>query len=225
LRPLRGPEAGGRWRDRAHRRGGVPLFVEEVTRILLERGEQGWHPADPADVAAIVDGAARSARFSTRGGADWLSHRTRLFLCDHSRSDRCGGCSPASGAGPAHGSGHPVSAGHAAGFRISFQARTHSGPGTCLAARLFAAPFSPFGGIPRPTICSLTASTTAIFLICRQAATAVAAAPILTCIAKRASFESGIEVCQRIGKCHCFEAEVIEKRRQGVDFKEPAERH
>ena len=46
--------------DVAARTGGVPLFVEEVTRLLLERGERGGGgiEADPADAAAIADGAA-----------------------------------------------------------------------------------------------------------------------------------------------------------------------
>ena len=34
--------------------GGVPLFVEEVTRLLVERGEQrNWRSSHPADVAAV----------------------------------------------------------------------------------------------------------------------------------------------------------------------------
>jgi hypothetical protein len=40
------------------RTGGVPLFVEEVTRLLLERGKQGGIPGDPADTPAIPDGPA-----------------------------------------------------------------------------------------------------------------------------------------------------------------------
>ena len=40
------------------RTGGVPLFVEEVTRLLLERGAGGRHPDNSANFAAIVDGAA-----------------------------------------------------------------------------------------------------------------------------------------------------------------------
>ena len=52
------------------RTGGVPLFVEEVTRLLLERGEQGMHPGDPADAATIADGTARPPRPGARGSAD-----------------------------------------------------------------------------------------------------------------------------------------------------------
>src|SRR6202040_2583537 len=33
--------------DVAARTGGVPLFFEEVTRLLLERGQQGWMEAIP----------------------------------------------------------------------------------------------------------------------------------------------------------------------------------
>ena len=40
------------------RTGGVPLFVEEVTRLLLERGAAGRHPDNSANFATIVDGAA-----------------------------------------------------------------------------------------------------------------------------------------------------------------------
>ena len=40
----------------AERTGGVPLFVEEVTRLSLERGEQGGIQAIPPTSRAIVDG-------------------------------------------------------------------------------------------------------------------------------------------------------------------------
>ena len=72
--------------DVAARTGGVPLFVEEVTRLLLERGEQGRHPGDPADAATIADGAARPARPGARGGADRLRDRARLLLRASSRT-------------------------------------------------------------------------------------------------------------------------------------------
>ena len=67
--------------DVAARTGGVPLFVEEVTRLLLERGDaRRRHRGHPADAATIADGAARSARPGARGGADRLGDRTRLLL-------------------------------------------------------------------------------------------------------------------------------------------------
>jgi hypothetical protein len=53
--------------DVAARTSGVPLFVEEVTRLLLERGEQGGHSGYPADAVTIIDGAARPPRPGARG--------------------------------------------------------------------------------------------------------------------------------------------------------------
>jgi hypothetical protein len=48
-----------------HRTGGVPLFVEEVTRLLLERGEQGG-------VQAAGPGAGSGAdRFASASQQDW----------------------------------------------------------------------------------------------------------------------------------------------------------
>ena len=45
----------------SERTGGVPLFVEEVTRLLLERGEDGGLQAIPPTLAAVARGAARPA--------------------------------------------------------------------------------------------------------------------------------------------------------------------
>src|SRR6516162_4516270 len=53
----------------SERTGGVPLFVEEVTRLLLERGEQGG-ARDPADPATIARRAARPAWAGARSRAD-----------------------------------------------------------------------------------------------------------------------------------------------------------
>jgi hypothetical protein len=53
------------------RTGGVPLFVEEVTRLLLERGERGG-------VQAIPPTRARSPR--DRGDCRPLSSALRPFL-------------------------------------------------------------------------------------------------------------------------------------------------
>ena len=68
------------------RTGGVPLFVEEVTRLLLERGEQGGIQAHPADPATITDGAARPARAGSRGGANRRCDRTRFLIFTVSRT-------------------------------------------------------------------------------------------------------------------------------------------
>ena len=48
----------------SERTGGVPLFVEEVTRLLLKRGEAGGLQAISADASAVARGAARPARRS-----------------------------------------------------------------------------------------------------------------------------------------------------------------
>ena len=57
----------------SERTGGVPLFIEEVTRLLLERGEHGGARRDPADPAASARGARldrlRSARQTAQIGA------------------------------------------------------------------------------------------------------------------------------------------------------------
>ena len=79
--------------DVAARTGGVPLFVEEVTRLLLERGEQGGIQAIPPTLQQSLDGAARPARPGARGGADRLGDRTRLLLWPTARRRRHGGCS------------------------------------------------------------------------------------------------------------------------------------
>ena len=77
--------------DVAARTGGVPLFVEEVTRLLLERGEQGGGiQAIPPTLATIPDGAARPARPGARGGADRLGDRPRLLLRAAARRRRDG---------------------------------------------------------------------------------------------------------------------------------------
>ena len=67
------------------RTGGVPLFVEEVTRLLLERGEAGRRAGDPADPAAVARGAARPTRRGARGRADRRGSGARFFLCAAAR--------------------------------------------------------------------------------------------------------------------------------------------
>jgi hypothetical protein len=62
------------------RTGGVPLFVEEVTRILLERGEQGVIQAIPPTLQQSLMARLDRARAGARGGADRLGDRTRLLL-------------------------------------------------------------------------------------------------------------------------------------------------
>jgi predicted ATPase len=51
----------------SERSGGVPLFVEEVTRLLLERGEQGGSQAIPPTLQQSL--AARLDRLGPARGS------------------------------------------------------------------------------------------------------------------------------------------------------------
>ena len=64
----------------SERTGGVPLFVEEVTRLLLERGEAGGSAGDPADASAVARRAARPAGRSARGRANRRGAGARFHL-------------------------------------------------------------------------------------------------------------------------------------------------
>jgi hypothetical protein len=57
---------------------GVPLFVEEVTRLLLERGEQGGAQAIPPTLQQSL--MARLDRARSGAGADRLCDWPRLLL-------------------------------------------------------------------------------------------------------------------------------------------------
>ena len=65
------------------RAGGVPLFVEEVTRFLLERGEQGGVQTIPPTLQQSL-----TARLDRLGSAreicaDWGRNRSRILLHPH----------------------------------------------------------------------------------------------------------------------------------------------
>jgi class 3 adenylate cyclase len=94
------------------RTGGVPLFVEEVTRLLLEPGERGGIQAT-ADAAAIVDGATRSARPGARGGPNRRGNRTRFLIRPPPRRGGDRRCGAGSRAGTARRGRHPAGAGRA----------------------------------------------------------------------------------------------------------------
>ena len=72
----------------SERTGGVPLFVEEVTRLLLERGEAGGLQAIPPTLATIARGAARPAWRSARSRADRRRLGTRFHLFAAARGRR-----------------------------------------------------------------------------------------------------------------------------------------
>ena len=83
------------------RTGGVPLFVEEVTRLLLEGGAAD----DPADLAAVARRPARPLGRSARGRADRRGAGAGVFLWAAARSRRSAPSLPAGhrarGAAPA----------------------------------------------------------------------------------------------------------------------------
>src|SRR5262249_10243206 len=85
------------------RAGGVSLFVEEVTRCLLEREAQGGVQAIPPTLQTIPNSGARPARVGTRSGADWCCDRTRLFLRGAAGCSSNGGRATTVGAEPARG--------------------------------------------------------------------------------------------------------------------------
>ena len=77
-------------RDIIERTDGVPLFVEEMTKAVLEAGGEGEledrrcngsvsEPAGPCKFACVAHGAARPARRRQRGGADRGGDRARIF--------------------------------------------------------------------------------------------------------------------------------------------------
>ena len=72
----------------SERTGGVPLFVEEVTRLLARARRAGRCAGDPADLAAVARRAPRSAR-----ARRVRSRRSARFL-DAISSMRCCAMSP-----------------------------------------------------------------------------------------------------------------------------------
>jgi class 3 adenylate cyclase len=108
------------------RAGGVPLFVEEVTRFLLERDEQGGVQTIPPTLQQSL--TARLDRLGTaREVADRCCDWTRLFLCARSGRDRYSGHIATSRLGPALRGRHPAGTRRATRFRLSLQARANPG--------------------------------------------------------------------------------------------------
>jgi predicted ATPase len=112
----------------AARTGGVPLFVEEVTRLLLERGEQGAVPAIPPtlqqSLMARLDrlGAAREV---AQIGAVIGRGFSYGLLREVARMDD----TPLQAALEKLADADIVLVQGAAGQRLPFQARAHSGCG------------------------------------------------------------------------------------------------
>ena len=111
------------------RTGGVPLFVEEVTRLLLERGEQGGIQAIPPTLQQSL-----TARLDRLGPAREVAQIGAVIGRDFSyalvaRRGRNGRRAAANGAGPARRGRHPAGPGPAARVRLSLQACADPGRG------------------------------------------------------------------------------------------------
>ena len=90
--------------DIIERTDGIPLFVEEMTKAVLEAGSEGAAQRTAAAIpspalggsckpAGIADGAARPARPCQGGGADRGSDRARVLAC----AAGCGGAQAGGG--------------------------------------------------------------------------------------------------------------------------------
>ena len=113
----------------SERTGGVPLFVEEVTRLLLERGEQGGAQAIPPtlqqSLAARLDRLGPAREVAMIGAV--LGRGFSYLLAARCRGARR--CDAAIGARKARRGRHPAGRGPAAGGRIPLQARADPGRG------------------------------------------------------------------------------------------------
>ena len=116
--------------DVAARTGGVPLFVEEVTRLLLERGEQGGGiqaipPTLQQSLMARLDRLGPAREVAQIGSVIGRGFSYALLRAVAGMED----AAAASGAGKARRGRHCAGAGPAAGKRLSLQARAHPGRG------------------------------------------------------------------------------------------------
>ena len=115
--------------DVAARTGGVPLFVEEVTRLLLERGEQGGAQAIPPtlqqSLMARLDRLGPAREVAQIGSVIGRGFSYKL-LTGRRRNGRC---ATGSGAGKAFRCRHRAGGRRAARKRLPLQACAHSGRG------------------------------------------------------------------------------------------------
>src|SRR6201997_2540688 len=81
------------------RTGGVPLFVEEVTRLLLERCEQSGIQAIPPTLQQSLTARLDRLGLAREVAPDRCRNRARLLLSARSRRCQNGRPSPADGAG------------------------------------------------------------------------------------------------------------------------------
>ena len=95
------------------RTDGIPLFVEEMTKAVLEAGSEGEARHDrrrrsvpglggPGKPARLADGAAGPARIREGGGADRGGDRARVLSCSAGCGGAQAGSGTAIGARPSH---------------------------------------------------------------------------------------------------------------------------
>ena len=131
----------------AERTDGVPLFVEELTKAVLEAGAQGAGGAvrratsgvvGAGDLARLADGAAGSAGTGRQGGcANRRGDRPRVRVRAAGVRHRSAGAATARGARSADERRPVVRPRHAAGSQLHLQARAGAGCGlrhACCAA-------------------------------------------------------------------------------------------
>ena len=98
-------------KDIIERTDGIPLFVEEMTKAVLEAGSEGRSATDcrdcsisrfgsPRKLARLADGAARPARPRQGSGTDRGGYRARVFSCPAGCGDTQAGGGFEIGAGP-----------------------------------------------------------------------------------------------------------------------------
>ena len=112
------------------RTGGVPLFIEEVTRLLLERGEQSGIQAIPPTLQQSLTARLDRLGHGARSGPDRRRDRTRLFLRAIARGSGNGRHGIADAAGTARRRRHPARRRDCRlNSRLSVQARADPGRG------------------------------------------------------------------------------------------------
>ena len=125
-------------RDIIERSDGIPLFVEEMTKAVLETESERRSAADrrchsvahagrPGKLACVADGPTRPARSRQGGGADRGGDRARVLAFARSRSGRQTGAGIGIGAHASHCRRSAVQPRRGAARELCVQARAGAG--------------------------------------------------------------------------------------------------
>ena len=126
--------------DIIERTDGIPLFVEEMTKAVLEAESEGdarttarrrslAGSGGARELTSIANGAARPPRARQGSGADRRGYRARVLACTTGRGDPQGGSRTPVRPRPSNGGRFAVPAGCAATRDLFVQARTGTGRG------------------------------------------------------------------------------------------------